>query len=103
MTIKLIMPMAGSGERFKNYSTLPKPLIPVDGIPMFQFAEQNIGIDFDERIFIVRKDDNISEYVKGIYPEAKLIELDNKTEGTACTLLTAREHFDDGSSIFIAN
>tara|TARA_E500000081_G_scaffold30373_2_gene34058 strand:- start:6437 stop:7768 length:1332 start_codon:yes stop_codon:yes gene_type:complete len=103
MTIKLIMPMAGSGERFKNYSTLPKPLIPVDGIPMFQFAEQNIGIDFDERIFIVRKDDNISEYIKGIYPEAKLIELDNKTEGTACTLLTAREHFDDGSSIFIAN
>jgi len=97
------MPMAGSGERFKNYSTLPKPLIQVDGMPMFQFAEKNIGIEFDERIFIVRKEDDIADFVRSVYPEAKVIELDAKTEGTACTLLTAREHFDDGSSIFIAN
>lgn len=95
--------MAGSGERFKNYSTLPKPLIQVDGMPMFQFAEKNIGIEFDERIFIVRKEDDIADFVRSVYPEAKVIELDAKTEGTACTLLTAREHFDDGSSIFIAN
>ena len=106
MNIKLIMPMAGSGERFKNsryYKGVSKPLIEVDGVPMFQFAEQNIGIDFDERIFIVRKQDNIKDYIKNIYPEAKIIELDEKTEGTACTILTAKEYFQDGCSIFIAN
>ena len=50
MSIKLIMPMAGEGNRFKEkgYDT-PKPLVPVKGIPMFQYTEQQIGIDFDER------------------------------------------------------
>ena len=97
--------MAGSGERFRNskYNGISKPLIEVDGVPMFQFAEQNIGIHFDERIFIVRKEDEIKDYINNVYPEANIIELEEKTEGTACTILKAREHFQDGSSIFIAN
>ena len=45
MTIKLIMPMAGSGERFKNYSTLPKPLIQVDGMPMFNLLRRTLVLN----------------------------------------------------------
>ena len=87
MSIKLIMPMAGDGNRFKEKGyDIPKPLVPVKGIPMFQYAEQQIGIDFDERIFIVRKDHNITDKIKDLYSNATVIELDQLTEGTACTL-----------------
>ena len=36
MSIKLIMPMAGEGNRFKEKGyDVPKPLVPVKGLPMF--------------------------------------------------------------------
>ena len=36
MSFKLIMPMAGNGSRFSEQGyTVPKPLIEVDGKPMF--------------------------------------------------------------------
>ena len=98
------MPMAGQGSRFDEIGyDLPKPMIPVNGIPMFVHAERCIELDFDERIFIVRKEHDINSRVLEWYPDATVIELDYLTEGTACTLLTAREHYEDGSSIFVAN
>ena len=104
MSIKLIMPMAGEGNRFKEKGyDVPKPLVPVKGIPMFQYTEQQIGIDFDERIFIVRKDNNITDTIKSLYSNATVIELDELTEGTACTLYKAKELFAKGDSVFVSN
>ena len=104
MSIKLIMPMAGEGNRFKEKGyDIPKPLVPVKGIPMFQYTEQQIGIDFDERIFIVRKDHNITDTIKDLYSNATVIELDELTEGTACTLYKAKELFAEGDSVFVSN
>jgi len=98
--MKLIMPMAGLGSRFTEQV---KPLIPVGDVPMFVHSERCIELDFDERIFIVRKEHDIKARVLEWYPDATVIELDYLTEGTACTILTAREHYEDGSSIFVAN
>lgn len=98
------MPMAGDGSRFvKAGIDTPKPMIEVEGKPMFQYAVEQIGIDFDEHIFIVRKEHNIAGKIRQIYPKAYIIELDGKTEGAACTVLLAKEHFRDGSSIFVSN
>jgi len=98
--MKLIMPMAGLGSRFTEQV---KPLIPVDGIPMFVHSERCIDLEFDEHIFIIRKEHDIRSRVLEWYPHAHVIELDYLTEGTACTILKAREHYEDGSSIFVAN
>ena len=104
MSIKLIMPMAGEGNRFKEKGyDVPKHLVPVKGIPMFQYTEQQIGIDFDERIFIVRKDHNITDTIKSLYSNATVIELAELTEGTACTLYKAKELFAKGDSVFVSN
>lgn len=98
------MPMAGNGSRFADAGyTLPKPLIPVNGVPMFVHAERCIGLEFSKRIFITRKEHNIKQAILEYYPEAVVIEIDYVTEGTACTLLLAKEHYEDGSSIFVAN
>jgi dTDP-glucose pyrophosphorylase len=113
MTLKLVMPMAGLGRRFTDAGySIPKPLIPINGIPMFVHAERSIGLDFDERIFIINVDhvalgikDTITEY----YPDAKFVEVDIRAQkqqnevGAAITLATAHEHFQDGSEIFVSN
>ena len=98
--MKLVMPMAGNGSRFKEKI---KPLIDVDGVPMFVHSERCIGIDFEERIFITRAEHNLKEVIHYYYPDAHVIEIDYTTEGTACTLLLAKEHWKDGSSIFVSN
>lgn len=98
------MPMAGNGSRFADQGyTDPKPFINVNGKPMFQHVVENIGLDFIEKVFIVQKQHNIKDRVLSIYPDATVIEIDGVTEGAACTILLAREHYEDGSSIFIAN
>ncbi|OUW06099.1 MAG: hypothetical protein CBD16_00540 [Betaproteobacteria bacterium TMED156] len=98
------MPMAGEGTRFKEAGYRePKPLIPVDGKPMFQYVVENIDINFSKKIFIVQKQHNITGTIKNIYPESTIIELERPTQGAAETILKAKKHFEDGSSIFIAN
>jgi len=107
MNIKLVMPMAGDGSRFKNiFPNTPKPLIkviPVNNKPMFQYCEEQIGIDFIERIFIVRKEHNIAEKVKEIYPNSTVVEINGLTKGAADTLLQVKEHIDDDCGVFVAN
>ena len=98
--MKLIMPMAGLGSRFPDQV---KPLIPVGDVPMFVHSERCIDLEFDERIFIVHKQHDIKSRVLEWYPDAHVIELDYLTEGTACSIMTAREHFEDGSDIFVSN
>ncbi len=96
----LIMPMAGLGSRFGG--STPKPQIPVDGVPMFVAAERSIGLDFAERIFIVRAEHRLTETIEQYYPGARVIEIDYLTEGTASTLLLA-EPYISGREIFVAN
>lgn len=102
--MKLIMPMAGEGSRFlkAGYSE-PKPFIDVHGQPMFQHVIDNIGLQFDEMIFIVQQKHNIKDRILAIYPDAVVIQVNGTTEGAACTILLAQEYYNDGSSIFIAN
>lgn len=96
--------MAGNGSRFRDIGIeTPKPLIEVEGVPMFVFAERQIDIDFEDRIFIVRKEHNITDAVRDFYPTAKIIELSHLTEGAASTIMTASRYFEDGSSIFVSN
>jgi len=80
-----------------------KPLIDVGGVPMFVHSERCLGIEFDEYIFITRVEHNLKEVVHAYYPNAHVIEIDYTTEGTACSVKLAQEHFEDGSSILISN
>ncbi len=102
--LTLIMPMAGAGTRFEEAGyTTSKPMIPVGDVPMFVHAERCIGIDFEKRIFIVRKEQNLKESILEWYPEAHVHELDHLTEGTACTILSVEDLIKDGDSILVAN
>ena len=98
--MKFIMPMAGLGSRFGDNI---KPLIDVNGVPMFVHATRCAKYKFTDYIFIVRKEHNLKPIIKQYYPDAHVIEIDYTTEGTACTLMLAKQHWQDGSSIFVSN
>jgi NDP-sugar pyrophosphorylase family protein len=104
MTLKLIMPMAGEGSRFREQGyESPKPLIDVLGKPMFVRTIESIGLEFDDYIFIVRKEHNVKNSVLEYYPDAKVVELDALTEGAACSVATADPYIDSTDSVCICN
>jgi len=104
--MKIIIPMAGRGSRFEEAGyTLPKPLIDIHGKPMIQVVVENLGF-IGEHIFIVQKEHNemydLHYTLEKISPGCRVIEIDEVTEGAACTTLLAKEFITD-ESLIIAN
>lgn len=106
--------MAGAGSRFaeKGY-TLPKPLIDVEGVPMFVKATNNImneimlGINIKTLVFVIdanmdRKFDLRGEILH-YYPQAKIVALHERTEGAACTVLSAAAYLPPEDPVAVAN
>jgi len=105
--MNIIIPMAGEGTRFKNAGyTFPKPLIEVFGKPMIQLVVENLNTE-GNFIFIVRKEHyekyNLNYLLNLIAPNCKIIQVDNTTEGAACTVLLAKEYIDNDNPLLIAN
>ena len=91
-----IIPMAGEGIRFVNQGyRLPKPLIPIKGIPMVVRAAKCLP-DADIWIFICKKDHVLNSKIKDIlnqyFPSPKIISVDFLTEGQASTCLLAKKY-----------
>lgn len=80
--VQLLMPMAGEGSRFDNYS-VKKPLIPVLDQPMFKTAQRFLPISSDAPVLILRQD--LEKTVREAEPEAKQIVLYEPTQGQADT------------------
>lgn len=107
--MKVLIPMAGEGSRFaKEGYTFPKPLIDVRGKPMIQQVVENL--DFvSQYVFLVRKK-HIEKY-EGLVDTlhritnsyCKIVEVDELTEGAACTALLAKEHINIDEDLLIAN
>lgn len=101
--------MAGEGSRFsKEGYTFPKPLIDVNGKPMIQTVVENLDYDA-EYIFLVRKE-HLETY-EGLYStleritngKFKVVQIDELTEGAACTALLAKDYINDSEDLLIAN
>lgn len=79
---RLVMPMAGMGKRFAGHD-LPKPLIPVLGMPMFLAAREHLPAGSREPVLVLQK--SIEGEVDKALPGAKKVVLDGPTEGQAIT------------------
>lgn len=105
--LNIIIPMAGAGSRFSKAGyTFPKPLIEVKGKPMIQVVVENLNIKANF-IFIVRKEHrkmyHLDTTLNLIAPNCKIVEVDQLTEGAACTALLAKEHINNNKPVFFAN
>jgi dTDP-glucose pyrophosphorylase len=108
--MKVIVPMAGRGSRFKNVGEMtPKPLIPVLGKPMLYWALKSIdGIEYSQLVFIALKEHEVNFGLKTLLHElygnnVTLILIDEVTEGQLCTVLAAEEHLNSSEDILITS
>jgi len=106
--INIVIPMAGLGSRFAlaGYEK-PKPFIDVNGKPMISRVIDNLYYPDAKYILIGRKEHleqekELAEAIKANY-NAEFIEIGQLTEGTACTVLFARELINNDNPLLIAN
>ena len=100
--MNVLIPMAGAGKRFFDAGyVFPKPLIEIDNKPMIQWVIESLKLDANY-IFIIQKEHqkkyNIKSVLKILKPNCKIIELDEITEGAACTTLLAKKFINNSTS-----
>ena len=105
--LNILIPMAGAGTRFQQAGyTFPKPLIEIEGKPMIQLVVENLNVEANY-IFVVQKEHrkkyNLDSLLKIITDNPKIVEVDELTEGAACTALLAKEYIDNNAPLFFAN
>jgi len=104
---QVLVPAAGAGKRFADAGfSLPKPFIDVNGVPMIERVLQNVLPRGGTATVLLRRShiDAYPAVAKQLIDEAHSIEVaDSLTEGTACTLLLARERIDNERPLLIAN
>lgn len=106
--INVVIPMAGAGTRFSKAGFLkPKPFIDVAGKPMIVRVLDNLTLPEARYILVARREhmDAESELVKEVERDfrATFISIDDLTEGTACTVMHARNLIGNHSPLLIAN
>lgn len=102
--LTVLIPMAGAGSAFSKAGfNLPKPMIPVLGVPMIQRVIENLNIDA-QYVFIVQDDQPALVSLLGsLVPGCKIVYLSGVTEGAACSALVAAEEIDPNRHLLIAN
>lgn len=107
--LNIVIPMAGAGSRFAKVGyTLPKPLIPVKGVPMIQLVINNLKPEREHRfIFLCQKSHidtySLPEKLSAFAPGSVIVPVDGLTEGAACTVLLAKALIDNDAPMMIAN
>ena len=106
--MKLILPMAGNGQRFFDDGyDLPKPLIDIKGKPMFARVIQNLWTGSNPKPWCIVRQDHVNEYeidkrILEYYPDAHIIIIPGTTEGAACTVRLATNVLG-GEPMMVAN
>jgi len=105
--MNVLIPMAGAGKRFEEVGySFPKPLIDVNGKPMIQVVVESLNIDA-KYIYVVQKEHyekyNLKHLLNLISPKCEIIQIDEMTEGAACTTLLAEKYINNDEPLLIAN
>ena len=106
-TMNVLIPMAGAGKRFEEMGySFPKPLVDVNGKPMIQVVVDSLNIDA-KYIYVVQKEHyekyNLKHLLNLISSNCEIVQIDEMTEGAACTTLLAEKYIDNDEPLLIAN
>jgi len=109
--MNIVVPMAGRGARFATSGVdTPKPLIQVAGRPMVVWALESLGelLPGARIVFVVLKDHEtnygVSELLRSVAgPSARIVLIDEVTEGQLCTVLAAAPHLNGDEDLLVAS
>jgi NDP-sugar pyrophosphorylase family protein len=105
ISMNIIIPAAGRGSRFHKTHSLPKPLIPINGVHMITRAILSLGIK-GKYNFIVREDEYLRQTKDAIYAACinpNIITVNETTEGSAVSALMFENDIDTESELIIVN
>lgn len=107
--MKIVIPMAGPDERFKQYGfPFPKPVVEIDGKPLIERAFDCMRMTPEaDFTFVVRKEDDqrfhLSDVLKLLDPDCAIIPVAGETAGAACTVMLAVEQINNDEELVITN
>lgn len=105
--VNVVIPAAGEGSRFAKAGWKnPKPFIDVNGKPMLAHVMENVAPDGYNSVLLLRGEhiDQCEDIVSDLKsPQNQIRVVDRLTEGTACTVLLARDIIDDDTPMMVAN
>lgn len=107
--LNIVIPMAGAGSRFAlaGYEN-PKPLIPVNGMPMISLVIKNLTPKRPHRFIFICQQKHVETYdlekkLKEWAPGSIVVRIDGLTDGAARTVLMAKHLIDNSDELMIAN
>ena len=105
--LQIMMLAAGAGTRFRDHYDLPKPLIPILGIPMIAQAYNSLDIKCKSPIFVLRRDTYLQKISLTIgehcHPNARVSVVDKLTDGPCISALSAISNLDLNAPLIIVN
>jgi dTDP-glucose pyrophosphorylase len=107
--LTIVIPMAGRGSRFADAGyELPKPLLPIHGVPMIEAVVRNLAPTEPARFVFICQREHLASYgfeagLRAAAPDCEIVAIDGVTEGAACTVLLAESAIDPDDVLVIAN
>ena len=109
--LNIVLPIAGRGSRFADEGyELPKPLIPIHGVPMIQLVTENLRPKREHRFIYVCQKEHIENYdmenkLRSFTGEDNtiVIPIDYMTEGQVCSVLVAKDYINNDEALMSAN
>jgi dTDP-glucose pyrophosphorylase len=107
--LTVVIPMAGRGSRFADVGyALPKPLLPVHGVPMIEVVVRNLTPRGPSRFVFICRREHVDQYgfvpaLREVAPGCEIVTVDQVTEGAACTVMLAEHAVDPNDVLVIAN
>lgn len=106
MRLQIVVPMAGEGRRFSVAGyTVPKPLVPVAGLPMVVRAVRDLPTA-DRIVFVVRSEHirtyRVEASLMRLVPAARIVVVEAPTEGQACTVRAAGDALEPDWPVIVA-
>ena len=107
--LNIVLPMAGRGSRFAEAGyAVPKPLIPLHGIPMIKVVVDNLTPKCEHRFIFICLQEHIDRYdlvkqLKSYTRNSEVIGINGVTEGQVCSVLLAKRFFNNDDPLMTAN
>jgi NDP-sugar pyrophosphorylase family protein len=107
--LTIVIPMAGRGSRFADAGyTLPKPLLPIHGVPMIELVVASLRPSTPARFVFLCQQEHLDAFglesrLREIAPGCAVVPVNGITEGAACTVLLAEHAIDQDDTLVIAN
>jgi NDP-sugar pyrophosphorylase family protein len=104
--MQVVIPMAGLGQRFRDQGyALPKPLIPVDGVPMVMRVVRDLP-PARQVVFVVHPDHvehyGVDRVLRRYLSGCEVVRTPGLTAGQACSVRLATDVLQDDEDVCVA-